>query len=105
MPTSADVSQTDTALGNGATDEYALSQPGARELDGLVKRASTAYDVTVEWLSGPNGNVIQTDSVGSGVAGGTVTQIDLTAKSPWCNVKIADSGGGTGEYDAAVHLR
>lgn len=94
-----------TALGSGGNISNSLGVPGAESLSGVVTRATTSYDLDIEWLDGAGGNVIQTESIASGTAGGTQTTFDVPARSPYCNVVVSDAGAGSGAVDLTAHLR
>lgn len=104
MPTNDTEFQNGTALGSGETDEYTLKQPGAGNLSGSVTRATTAYDLDVVWQDN-SGTDIETESIASGVAGGTQTTFDVAARSPYAKIQVSDSGAGSGSYDLVAHLR
>lgn len=104
MPTGATHYENDTALGSGEDDKHTLKQPGAAQLSGSVTRQSTSYDLNVIWLD-TDETEIETESVASGVAGGTQTTFDVPARSPRAAVQIVDAGAGTGAYDLVAHLR
>lgn len=104
LPDHDEAFENQTSLASGGTVENALAAPGADTLEGRVVRGTTSYDVTIEWLDAPGGNVIFTTSVATGVAAGTETAISETAQSPYCNVIVADAGAGSGAVDAILNL-
>lgn len=107
--TSSEAFENGTSIESDSNLRTSLVQAGARELSGIVTRLSSSYDVDIEWLDGPAGNVIQTESVASGVSAGTQTTFNVPARSPYVNVLVADednSGSlGAGDVSASYHLR
>lgn len=79
------------ALADGAT------------LSGVVSRATTSYDVDIEWLD-ETGAVAYTESVASGVAAGTETTFDVAARSPRANVVVSDAGSGSGDVTGSAYI-
>lgn len=104
MPTGDTVFKSGASLGSGETDNHILKQPGADKLSGSVTRKSTNYNVDIVWQDG-DGNDIETESVASGVGGGTQTTFDVTARSPYAKLQIGDDGSGSGTYDLTAHFR
>lgn len=92
------------SLSGGATNTYTLTAQGAEHLDGRVK-STGSYDVTVDWQTS-GGTVITTDTVATGVAGGTWTDLtDLTAVTPFAAVNVTDTSTNAQTVDIAAHLR
>jgi hypothetical protein len=104
MPTNDFASENSTALGSGNTLSNTLKQPGADSLSGSVTRASTKYDLTIDWLDA-SGSVIESESIASDVSSGTQTTFDKPARSPFATVKVADAGSGSGKVDLVAHFR
>jgi hypothetical protein len=102
---SAEAFENGTSLSSGSTLSTSLSQAGARKLSGIVTRATTSYDIQINWLDSAGGNVVQTESIASGVAGGTQTTFDVPARSPYAQVQVIDAGSGSGEVNGSYHLR
>ncbi|AFD02307.1 putative protein 26 [Haloarcula hispanica icosahedral virus 2] len=104
LPDADYVEAAGATLASGTTNSYAPVAVGADALDGRVK-ASGTHDVSVEWQDS-NGNVVKTNSVASGVAGGTWTDLGgLTAITPYPVVKVTDTSGADQTADVVVHLR
>lgn len=93
-----------TAVASGASTSQTLHAVGGDTLRGRVVRATTAYDVTVDWLDDA-GNVIFSDAIASGVTAGTETTINEPAISGHATVTVADAGAGSGDVDATYHMR
>jgi hypothetical protein len=93
-----------TSVGSGGSTSASLKNRGAEALSGGVTRATTSYDVDVEWKD-DDGNVRFTESVASGATAGTLTTLDLPARAPRVNVVVSDAGSGSGAVDATYHLR
>lgn len=104
MPSGAHKADTGVSIGSGETETVKLRQPGAQKLSGSVTRSSTSYDVDVDWLD-ENDNVVESESIASGVAAGDQTTFDEPARSPRANLKISDAGSGSGDADYTAHLR
>jgi len=83
MPAGNTEFQDDTSLGSGETDSYTLN---------------------VVWLDDDD-TEIETESIASGVAGGTQTTFDVPARSPNAKIEVTDAGAGSGAYDLTAHLR
>lgn len=93
-----------TAVASGGSTSKALAADGAETLRGRVVRATTSYDVTVDWEDA-NGNVLFTDTVASAAAAGSETTVNEAAISPYCTVTVADAGAGSGAVTATYNLR
>jgi len=104
LPDSDFASENATALASGGTVSNSLAASGSDTLRGRVVRASTSYDVEVDWEDS-NGNVLFTDSVASGVIAGTETSLNEKAISPYCTVRVVDAGAASGAVTASFHLR
>jgi len=104
LPDADFVSGAGDTLGASSSVTYSISALGADGLDGRAK-SSGSYDLEIRWMDG-NGNVLQTTSVASGVAGGTWTDITgETAISPFADVVITDTSGADQTADLGLHLR
>lgn len=101
----SDYAEADAATLNAdATNSYSLAATGADALDGRVT-ASGTHDVAVEWQLS-TGTVVKTESVASGVAGGTWTDLTgLEAITPYAVVKITDTSSAAQTTTVAAHLR
>lgn len=104
LPHNDEAHENSTALASDGTVTNSLAAPGADTLRGRIVRSSTSYDVTVAWEDA-NGNTLFTDSIASGVAGGTETTINEPAVSPYCTVTVSDAGSGSGAVTETLHLR
>lgn len=93
-----------TSVASGGSTTKTLDAAGSDTLRGRVVRATTSYDVEVDWLD-DQGNVIFTDSIASGVAAGTETSLNEKAISAHATVRVTDAGSGSGAVDAVYHLR
>jgi hypothetical protein len=93
-----------TGLASGASISNSLGVPGAESVSGVVTRASTSYDVDLEWTDGA-GTVIQTESIVAAAGGGVQTTFDVPARAENCNVVVSDAGGASGAVDLTVHMR
>lgn len=104
MPTGDTVTTTGESLGSGETNDHSLAQSGADQLSGVVTRDSTSYDIDVVWQD-RDGTDIETESIASGVGGGSQTTFDLPARSPYATLQVSDAGSSSGSYDLVAHLR
>lgn len=101
---SAEAFENGTSLAADGTLTTSLAASSAETLVGRVSRASTSYDVTIDWKDDA-GNVLFTDTIASGVAAGTETSINEAAVSPYCNVNVVDAGSASGAVTSSLHLR
>lgn len=98
------------ALGSGENiKSNILDVRGCDELVGRVNRATTSYDVQVEWLDNED-NVIFTEDIATGVAGGTATDLDdnnnfVPARAINARIVVKDAGSGSGAVDAVIHAK
>jgi len=97
------------SIGSGgdasATAEIDPEQMGdGASITGIANRASTSYDLDLEYLDA-NGNVVDTVSVASGVAAGTATTFDKALRATRVNVKISDAGSGSGDATLTAVIR
>ena len=93
-------------LGSGETTQLVrvVGGSGASKITGRVVRQSTSYDIDVVWQD-TEGNAIFTDSIASGVAAGTETDIVITdIVSPSFEVQISDAGGASGTFDFTINV-
>lgn len=93
-----------TSLGSGETISRNLEAQAGESITGKVKRASTSYNVNIEWLD-DSGNVLFTESVASAVSGGDTTTFSVTARSPHANFKVSDDGSSSGEVTLCLIFR
>lgn len=93
-----------TALASGGTITNSVAAKDVTTLAGRVVRASTSYNVVVDWKDAA-GNVLFSDTVASGVTAGTETSLNETAISPYCDVTIEDAGSASGAVTATIFLR
>lgn len=91
-----------TTLAANASTSKNLTATGADRLRGRVQ-SSGSYDVAVEWLDGA-GSVIFTESVASGVAGGTATDLDLLAVGTNVNVVVTDASAAEATVKGVLSL-
>jgi hypothetical protein len=93
-----------TALASGATTEQPLAAEGAEDIRLRISRATTSYDVEIDWED-DTGTVIWTESVATGVAGGTETKDTIPASTPYATVRVADAGSSSGAVTATYNMR
>jgi len=80
-----------------------VAAQGAERLAGRVV-STGSYDVAVTWQDDA-GNDLFTETVASGIAGGTSTDLDLAAVSPYAVVTISDQSSAAQTATATAHLR
>lgn len=80
-----------------------LSATGASHLAGQVV-ANGQYTVRVDW-NDENGAVVRSETIASGVAGDTWTDIDLTPKATQLDVVISDDGVLAGDLTASATVQ
>lgn len=96
------------SVGSGGSTDIELNVDPERLADGAtikgrVNRATTSYDVDVVWVD-DQGNEVLTESLASGVAAGTATNIDQAARSPNAIVRVSDAGSGSGDVDGTAYM-
>lgn len=94
----------DASLASGSALSRSVVAQGAETLRGRVVRASTSYDLAVDWEDS-NGNVLFTDTIATGVAAGTETALNEPAISPYATVRVIDAGAASGSVTLSAHLR
>lgn len=97
------VIENSTSLSSGGTVTNSLQNAKADSLSGVVTRASTNYNVDIDWKDG-NGNVIQTESIASGAGGGSQTTFDVPARSAYADLKVSDDGSSSGAVNLVARL-
>jgi len=95
--------EVDEGIPAGDHLSISFSEPGAERLSGQIQ-LSDSYDVDIEWRE-KSGNVVRTESVASGVSGGTWTDIDQTLKSAYFNVVITNDTASPQSLLATLHVR
>jgi hypothetical protein len=93
-----------TSVAAGGSTSKALAAQGAEDIRLRVSRATTSYDVYVDWEDSA-GNVIWTESVATGVAGGAETLQTIPASTPYATVRVADAGSSSGAVTATYNMR
>lgn len=104
VQTHAQAAANGASLASGGTLSRSLEAPGAETLRGRVVRASTSYDLAVDWEDS-NGNVLFTDTIATGAAGGTETALNEPAISAYATVRVVDAGSASGPVTLSAHLR
>lgn len=98
-----DVVEHDAAtLASGGTLTFTLSATGAESLLGTIVSSGT-YDLTVSWQTS-TGTEIKSESIASGVAAGTATDLDLPARSTNVVVTVTDTSGAEQTVSGVAHL-
>lgn len=90
------------AVAGGGSLSFPLAAGGVEHLRGVIV-STGEYDLAVEWETS-TGTVVQTESIALGIAGGTITQVDLPARSPYATVTITDTSGAQQSVDGVIHL-
>lgn len=88
--------------GNGETAVGSLTGSGAEALIGQVV-STGAYDVRLDWNDSA-GTTIRSETLVTGVAGGTWTDLNENAKSPYVDVVVVDGSGASQTIDGTAHL-
>jgi hypothetical protein len=89
-------------VAGGTVTVASLSAIGAESLHGQVQ-SSGSYDVSIDWTDG-TGTVIRSETVATGVAGGSWTEINADAKGPNADVIISDASGADQTADGTAHM-
>jgi len=104
VQTHAQATANGASLASGGTLSRSVEAPGAETLRGRVVRASTSYDLVVDWEDS-SGNVLFTDTIATGVAAGTETAVNESAISAYATVRVVDAGSASGSVTLTAHLR
>jgi len=89
-------------LANDSVTVASLAAVGTESLHGQAK-STGSYDLAVEWLDAAGG-VIRSETLASPVAGGTWTDINVDARSPYADVIITDTSGADQTADGSAQM-
>jgi len=102
LPDSDVVEHDGTTLAGGTSETFVLAAEGVENLRATVV-SSGSYDVTISWQTSAGTEVSTTDVV-SGQAGGTPTDIDQPALTPYAVVNVTDTSGADQTLNGVAHL-